>query len=83
MPYPIGIRKYLTREKGTRPFRHHGQDMNWRSAITNVLTDSEVAILFISPWRTFIMRANGLEGSPGLLNSLHRYVLSLINGVDC
>ena len=36
--------------------------------LVNALTDSEVAILFISPWRTLIMRANGLEGSPGLLN---------------
>ena len=52
--------------------------------LINVLTDSEVAILFISPWRTLIMRANGLEGSPGLLNSLHRYVLHryVINVVD-
>ena len=50
--------------------------------LTGTLTDSEVAILFISPWRTLIMRLEPL-GSPGLLNSLHRYVLSVINEVDC
>ena len=35
--------------------------------ITNVLIDSEVAILFISPWRTLIMRANGLGVVQGFL----------------
>ena len=33
----------------------------------SALTDFEVAILFISPWRTLVMRANGLGVVQGFL----------------